>query len=231
MTADPGPLIASGRAADVFDIGDGKVLRRYRQPLDDVHERVRFEARLMRFVAERGVPVPEVYDVVDADLIMERIDGPTMLEALEAAPWKILWHARLLARLQKRVARIEAPDWMRATDGHGTHAQRVLHLDLHPVTVILSQRHGAKVIDWTNAAAGPPGFDAALTFVEISTFEVTSSSDRVAQRLFAQAFRWFRGRRELDAFVEIACDHRLADAGITPAERIAVAALRTRARS
>ena len=28
----PGPLLASGRAADVFDIGDGKVLRRYRAP-------------------------------------------------------------------------------------------------------------------------------------------------------------------------------------------------------
>ena len=31
MTAEmPGPLIGAGRSADVYDIGDGRVLRRYR---------------------------------------------------------------------------------------------------------------------------------------------------------------------------------------------------------
>jgi hypothetical protein len=39
----PGPLIGAGRAADVYDIGGGRVLRRYRVPFD-----VEPEAAVMR---------------------------------------------------------------------------------------------------------------------------------------------------------------------------------------
>ena len=110
MTDEPGPLIASGRAADVYDLGDGTVLRRYRTVRPDLE----FEARIMRHVAEHGYPVPAVHQVDGTDLIMDRIDGETMLERLSAAPWKVVWYARMLARLQRRLARIEAPAWMLA---------------------------------------------------------------------------------------------------------------------
>ena len=39
MTDEPGPLIASGRAADVYDLGDGTVLRRYRTAHPDLEAR------------------------------------------------------------------------------------------------------------------------------------------------------------------------------------------------
>lgn len=227
MTETPGPLLASGRAADVYDIGDGRVLRRYRNA--ERHD-LDIEARTMRYVADRRYPVPAVHEADGTDLVMDRIVGPTMLESLEAAPWKVIWHARKLARLQRRLARIAAPDWMLADTADTSKPQSVLHLDLHPMNVILSPK-GPVVIDWTNAAGGPAGFDGALTFVVISTVTTEKPIERIGQRLFAQSFRWFRGRRRIDPFIGAACDHRLADRGILPDERVAVAALRRKLRA
>jgi aminoglycoside phosphotransferase (APT) family kinase protein len=221
MTDPPGPLLGSGRAADVFDIGDGKVLRRYRNVAHDIEH----EAHVMAYVGERHYPVPTVHSFDGDDLVMERIDGPTMLEALEDAPWKLVAYARTLARLQHRLARIPAPPWMLAPTADFNHPPSVLHLDLHPMNVIISRR-GPVVIDWTNAAGGPAGFDAALTFVEISTFPTTAPRDVIGQRIFARSFRRYRGRQMLDAFLPAACDHRLSDRNLLPDERVAVAALR-----
>ena len=39
----------------------------------------------MRYVRERGYPVPAVYAVSGPDMVMERVDGPTMLKDLGQA--------------------------------------------------------------------------------------------------------------------------------------------------
>jgi hypothetical protein len=49
----PGPLIGSGRAADVYALDDGRVLRRYRT----AHS-CAVGADLMRYLREAGYPVP-----------------------------------------------------------------------------------------------------------------------------------------------------------------------------
>ena len=234
----PGPLLASGRAADVFDIGGGKVLRRYRA----LHDGVTYETRVMRFMFEqfragRGVRVPEVFDLRPTDdsardIVMERIDGVTMLNDLEQRPWKLFSHASLLARVQRQVNDVVAPEWMVTPTTAAATKRRddsVLHLDLHPMNVMMTAV-GPVVIDWTNASGGPAGFDAALTFVEIRTFEVSGLSNQLGLRLFAAAFKRARGSGEIDAFAAAACDHRLADARITPGERANVGALRKQVR-
>jgi Ser/Thr protein kinase RdoA (MazF antagonist) len=223
----PGPLLASGRDADVYDLGDDTVLRRYRRP--DGHD-VELEARVIGYVAERGFPVPAVHRFDDRDLVMDRVDGPSMLDALQANPWKLLWYARRLARLQRKLARIVAPAWLLASTADPDRAASVLHLDLHPMNVLMSRRHGPVVIDWANAAGGPAGFDAAMSYVTMATFESESGRDRVAQKTFVEAFRRFRGASLIAPYVEAACDHRLADPNTTVEERVAVAELRTRRR-
>lgn len=228
MTDDPGELIASGRAADVYDIGDGKVLRRYRPVTSGAEHDVSFEVRAMAHVRERGYPVPEVFSVDGPDIVMEHVVGPTMLEALEEAPWKVVWHARVLARLQRKLARIAAPEWMLADSADPDRPQSVLHLDLHPMNVILSPT-GPVVIDWTNTAGGPAGFDGALTYVEIMTYPTEALVDRIGQQVFARSFRWFRGNGVIAPYVVAACDHRLADRNTLPDERSAVAAMRKKA--
>jgi aminoglycoside phosphotransferase (APT) family kinase protein len=225
--ADPPPdrLIASGRAADVYDLGDGTVLRRYRDDGHDVDE----EARVMRYVAAHGVRVPEVVAAHDRDLVMERIAGRTLLEELAERPTRLLGAGRLVAELQARLADIEAPEWMMPpgweSSGRAATDQRVLHLDLHPMNVMVSD-DGPVLIDWTNAAGGPPGFDAAMTCVLVATYEATEWHQQLARRLFLARFRRTRGTRIIAPFMAAACDHRLADRNVTPGERERVAELR-----
>lgn len=228
MPADPTPdrLIASGRAADVYDLGDGTVLRRYR---DDRHD-LACEARAMSYVAEHGVRVPAVVEASGTDLVMERIEGRTMLNALAERPQLVLRMARLLADLQSQIASIPATPWLMPPGWSATHDDDdpvVLHLDLHPMNVLLAD-DGPVVIDWTNVSGGPAGFDAASSYVVMATYEVAAWHERLARRAFVGAFRRARGRRLIDPFLAAACDHRLADRNTTPDERERIVALRRR---
>ncbi len=228
MSGEPTPdrLIASGRAADVYDLGDGTVLRRYR---DDRHD-LGCEARAMRYVADHGVRVPAVVEASGTDLVMERIEGPTMLDVLSEQPQRGLRLARILADLQSQIASIPAPPWLMPPGWSATHGDDdpvVLHLDLHPMNVMLAD-DGPVVIDWTNVAGGPAGFDAALSYVAMATYVVDEWHERLARWAFVTAFRRARGRRLIDPFLAAACDHRLADRGTTPDERERVVALRRR---
>jgi hypothetical protein len=69
--------LASGRDADVFAVGEGRVLRRYRNGGD-----VAVEAAVMGYLGGCGFPVPAVYRADGPDLVMERVVGPTLLTAL-----------------------------------------------------------------------------------------------------------------------------------------------------
>jgi aminoglycoside phosphotransferase (APT) family kinase protein len=162
VSDQPGKLIGSGRAADVYDLGDGTVLRRYRSRVGDVER----EAEVMRYVRSHGFPAPTVFSAAGTDLVMEKIEGRTMMAKLVESPASVYSHGRLLARLLSALGEISAPDWLMAP-GFAAHpsGDRVLHLDLHPMNVMITEK-GPIVIDWTNAAGGPAGFDSAMTYVE-----------------------------------------------------------------
>ncbi|MEV4559109.1 phosphotransferase [Kitasatospora sp. NPDC049285] len=148
-----GELLGTGRTADVYALADGRVLRRYRDGLD-----ARGEAEVMAHVAEHGYPVPAVWPADHAaDLVMERLSGPTMADALFAGTLGPGDAGALLASLLRRLH--EIPPRSAADPAH-----RVLHLDLHPENVLLTA-HGPVVIDWFTAAEGEPGLDDAMTAV------------------------------------------------------------------
>jgi aminoglycoside phosphotransferase (APT) family kinase protein len=159
----PGPLIGSGRSADVYAIGSDRVLRRYRRPLD-----VQAEATIMRYLNEAGFPVPKVYDADGSDLVMERLDGRDMLTDLARRPWLARRHARLLADMHNRLHQVAAPPGFPEPLGPGG---TVMHLDLHPGNVMLTSR-GPVVIDWSNRAVGPAGADVAMAYLIMACSEV-----------------------------------------------------------
>jgi aminoglycoside phosphotransferase (APT) family kinase protein len=161
-----GELIASGRDADIFAYGPTQVLRRSRNGRSMADE-----AQTMEFVRSHGYPAPRVSEVSDdgLDLVMERVDGPTMVDAMAAQPWRIGRMAGQLADLHVSLHALPAPLWVkRAPCGDG---DRLLHMDLHPLNVLMGAS-GPVVIDWTNASRGDPSVDVAVTWVLIVSGEV-----------------------------------------------------------
>jgi hypothetical protein len=70
-------LLAAGRDCDVFDLGDGTVLRRNRDGRS-----LEREALVMAHVAAHGFPCPKVHDHRGAELVLDLVPGPTLLDDL-----------------------------------------------------------------------------------------------------------------------------------------------------
>lgn len=217
MTLPLGPLIGSGRSADVFALGPDRVLRRYRRPID-----VRREADLMVYLDLAGYPVPKVYDVDGPDLVMERLDGRDMLAVLGRKPWLIGRYARMLADLHDRLHEIDAPAGLGASFEPGDPPGRVLHLDFHPGNVMLTRR-GPMVIDWVNAAAGPPGADVAMAYAIMASAEtdlIPMPVRLVIGRLRAEFLRRLLASTSADPapYLASAARERMRDPNARPSE-------------
>jgi aminoglycoside phosphotransferase (APT) family kinase protein len=225
--AGPGRLIAGGRSADVYEAGDGRVLRRYRdgRPAD----RVVREAEVMAHARAHGVPVPEVFDVAGCDIVMERADGPTMLTVLGRRPLAFRRQARLLARLHAVVHAVPALEWLPAPFGDGDGAPVLLHRDLHPQNVILTA-DGPRIIDWEGAARGPAVADVAMTWVIVGFSSVpptglSGAAVRTVQALFTRSFLAAAGPVDRD-WLAAAVRQRLTDPHLLPPERVRLERLR-----
>ena len=98
---EPGPLLASGRDADIFEYGPGLVL-----------QRARSRGRSMELEdADNGAPLgrratPSTVDSVSddgTDLVMERIDGRSMLDDIQHRPWTVRRQGGVLGRLHQQL--------------------------------------------------------------------------------------------------------------------------------
>ena len=218
--SESGRLIARGREADLIEHGDGRVLRRYRVPADAERE-----ARTMEHARVHGFPVPAVHEVLGPrELVIERVDGPTMLTDMARRPWALRRHARLLAELHRRLHAVPVPDSLRAPFGAG---DALLHLDLHPENVILSPR-GPVVIDWSSAARGDPALDVAMTWLLVGTSELPGNAYRrllgaAGRNLFLATFLDALDRSTARGALPAAAIWRLQHATLTCGERAAIA--------
>lgn len=169
-----GVPFASGREADVFALGDGRVLRRYRGGQDATAE-----ADVMAYVRGLGFPAPEVYAVSGADLVMERLDGPTLAEALLTGQMSLAEGAAVQADLLRRLHELPARCHSRSGSGSGSDrgvsggGATIVHLDLHPENVVLTAG-GAVVIDWRNARDGAGDLDTAFAALILAQLAVGS---------------------------------------------------------
>jgi aminoglycoside phosphotransferase (APT) family kinase protein len=244
LDVEPGPKLAAGRDADVFDLENGRVLRRNR-----VRDKsCELEAQVMRFVHDWSFPVPAVYEVSGPDMVMDRVDGPTMLVDLGKRPWMLWQHARTLAKLHRQLHGIPAPDWVPTYASHPAFASddapadrtsdartapavpdALLHLDLHPDNVILSPS-GPVVIDWRNTRRGDGDVDVATTWLIMATSQVSDTGPRhrmvrLIRGLFVDALLRNVDRRAAERQLPRVARYRLADRNLLPSERPAIHAL------
>jgi Phosphotransferase enzyme family len=178
----------------------------------------------MEHARVHGFPVPEARALSDTDIVMRRLVGPTMLDALGHRPWLTLRYATMLASLHRQLHAIEAPEWLPAPVGAGSD---LIHLDLHPDNVMLTER-GPMVIDWPNVARGPGAGDVAYTWIIVATAGAprddlrTRLTTAIGRRGFLAAFlsRFDRReRREIRKWIPVGAAVRLEDRELPPRER------------
>ena len=175
----------------------------------------------MAYVAQSGYPAPRVEEVRadGSELIMERIHGPTMLEVISRRPWLLRRNAAVLAALHERLHAVPGPEWLAPRVGGG---DRVIHLDLHPLNVIVSPK-GPVVIDWTNAARGAGPTDVALTWLLIAAAEIPgghvyAAVGRLVRAMFVQMFLGHFDLALVRAALPAVGAWKCADRNMRPAE-------------
>jgi aminoglycoside phosphotransferase (APT) family kinase protein len=205
--------LASGRVAEVYEWGEGRVLKLWRRGGGQDAER---EAGIARAAHDGGVFTPAVFELVEvagrAGIVFERADGPTMVRALLDRPWRLFQLARQLAELQAGLHRCAAPPGLRTVhqrlerairraagldEPHKEAAIRLLnalpaggrlcHGDLHPDNVLMSAR-GPVIVDWADGAIGPPLADVARTAYLLRSSTLPASMP-LLRRLFITLIR------------------------------------------
>jgi aminoglycoside phosphotransferase (APT) family kinase protein len=220
---DLGEPIARGRSADIFDLGDGRVLRRRRTgPIPDA------EVAAMRWAMSGGYPVPTVHAVAGSDMVLDRIEGDDMLARLASRPWQAAKLGRLLAGLHLRLRDVPIADGLPSIEP----VEVLVHNDLHPGNVLMTAE-GPVVIDWEGAMLGPADFDVATAWMLM----VVAVPDDLqwylrpivglVRRSLARSFLRRAGRPS-SATVQLVCERRLADPNMRPSERENIAAFARR---
>jgi len=195
QTLDTLKRIGVGRTAEIFAWGEGRALRLFRTGASLPYA-IR-EMNAFRCANEAGLPCPGVYPSDDEHgvvrigdrlgFVMDRIDGPSMLDTLSRRPWLLARYARRLAALHLSVHGKEAPalppqrERFRAVierlrgdlgDEIVDRIQRALnalpdgrvvcHGDFHPDNILLGEA-GETIIDWGPATSGSAAADVAWT--------------------------------------------------------------------
>jgi len=210
-----GPKLAEGRDSEIFEHGPGQVLRRARDGRS-----LAGEAEVMSYARDQGYPAPAVSDAGAGYLVMERLDGPTMLQDVLARPAHLRRHARVLADLHRRLHEIAALPGLPGVEVDG---DRLLHRDLHPLNVLMTSR-GPVVIDWANCACGGPAYDVADAWVLLATGDVPGSrldraSAAIGRRVFLRRFLAELDVAAARAAIPAVVRHRLADRHMSDAEK------------
>lgn len=178
-------LMARGGEADIYDAGDGKILRVLRKPAGERWEK---EQKLYPLLESRGISVPHCFGFTEvggksAELV-EKIDGKDMLAAIGA--WQSM---KKLSELQREVSSVELGEDFGSFDGLFRHfasqpaelsqalhdfsvgifeklpkGNQLCHGDFHPGNVLV--RDGRfYIIDWMNAYRGNRLADVANTYI------------------------------------------------------------------
>jgi uncharacterized protein (TIGR02172 family) len=185
--------LAAGRTAEIYLWDDRHVLKLYRDwcPSDWVD----YEARVARAIYEAGISSPAVAEIVEANgrrgLIYERVEGISMLQDMNARPWRLLKYGRALANLQVQINQKSITglpsykDRLRYDIRNSSHlgadlrnkalaaletlpdGGNVCHGDFHPGNVILAKA-GPVVIDWMTVSSGSRWADVARTNLLLS---------------------------------------------------------------
>lgn len=192
-----GQPIASGRTAEIYGWGEGRILKLLRPGFP--FYLIQQEEAITTAIYEAGIAAPRIYEVVQVDgrpgIVYERIDGPSLTENMKRCPWRLAEHAALLARLhaavhkhtyspapelaprQKKILaqQIQSAEVLPPAARNAVlslleclaDGDTLCHNDLHPLNVLMGPS-GAVIIDWESASLGSPCADVARTSLTVA---------------------------------------------------------------
>ena len=185
------PLVARGGQADIYDCGNGRIIRVPRRPQD--YDRIRYEYAVYSLLSGSTVVAPRAYELVDVDgapsIIMERIPGISMMEQIRKKPLTFRRQAVGLARMHLGLLKVSAESTLTSSRKQAHHCignsrslpggvKRALmevleqlpdgdflcHGDFHPGNILHSGGRDY-IIDWSGATKGNIGYDIAHTYI------------------------------------------------------------------
>jgi aminoglycoside phosphotransferase (APT) family kinase protein len=188
-------LIGSGRTADIYAWGEGRILKLYQDRVPSFLAEQ--EYTVTRAVQAAGIPVPTAYDLIEINgrlgIVFERIEGISLLAEFQAKPWILFAGARSLGELHAQIhntrAPVELPPQRERIENAIETAQdlaepekqaardclaqlpegeSLCHGDFHPDNILLAAR-GPVIIDWMTATRGHPPADVARTSLLFQT--------------------------------------------------------------
>ncbi|CAN5792716.1 hypothetical protein BH20CHL1_BH20CHL1_08470 [soil metagenome] len=178
---------------------------------------VRREAETMRSAKAAGIAVPEIHVQGiwqgRAAMVLSWCAGRTLMDEMRARPWAIRRlgflfgrHQALLHHTPFSPGDVDEFAWITrfsAVDDAlrerllslNLQQNRLLHLDYHPLNVMVSDRKISGLLDWTNAMPGDPRADVARTWSILRLMPLNPGRPEpvteAARRLLAAG--WMRG--------------------------------------
>lgn len=187
-----GKLIAIGGTADIYDIGNGKVFKRFHDNKPDYC--IDNEIACTSSEVAICLGAPKIYERINDErgrgIIMEYVVGQSMLEVMlrDGADFDIEKNAGELAKIQFKVNGMDGGQFPK---GHNVIHERIVkakcldedtkskfikllhslpqgngvcHTDIHPGNVIISE-NGFRLIDWCDTMCDSAWFDVARTLL------------------------------------------------------------------
>ena len=213
-----GPFVGRGYIAEVFAYGEGRVVKLLFD--EDGAEDAAREGRVTSAAREIGLPAPRIWGVKVVNgrpgIVMERVEGPTMLNWGTVFPWRVYTGAKMMARLHAEVhskAGGDIPklrDRLRRGIAESEAAEEdmkslaldrleslpdgdtICHGDFHPDNIIMSNA-GPVIIDWEFGTKGVPEADVARTIMLVESGVPLVGAIRmavvgVARRIFLSVY-------------------------------------------
>ena len=206
-----------GYCAEIFEIGDQKLLKLYFPGWAETD--VRQEYEITRAIHELGIPSPAIYEFVEQDgrygFVMEKLMDHTMLHHIGKHLKEAFALAKQLAELHFEVhSRSTVPDAVPPQEDVFLHKiqtrvslsdtekeqmaqvirnlpkreeRRICHGDFHPMN-ILYQGETPTVIDWAFAYSGDPRGDVAGTYMITKIMAVDAGAHSRMDQLMFRTF-------------------------------------------
>lgn len=177
------------------------------------------EAAVMRALSEAGLPVPRVHaEGVNAGrpaLLISWCPGRTLLLEVQARPWRV-WslgvafgrmHAQIHSMAVPAALLGVVPAWDPGDEDRATPA--LLHMDYHPLNVMVDGGRVTGVLDWANVRVGDRRADLARTVTLLRLPPLPPGTPAVVQLVMRPLLEaaWRAGYRQLqptDPFVGMA---------------------------